>query len=223
MLTAAPAAKTPIEEAGHALELANDVVTELSARRDKFLLAGDMNTVAAIERDLDAATSHAKRCADRIKLIEAQAERASRARQAKELRALVTRLESKLAKRDQLANEFEKQLADVVCTFHALVELGDEVTAAWPNAAAGDAVEAIATGPALQRAVAAELFRLSGVEFVGGGITHRGPPSFPGSAPLSPLTPSRSAIDPLSTRLVAASAYASARMRAVLPEEKAHG
>jgi chromosome segregation ATPase len=122
MTTAIPA----IDEATKTLSLANAALGELNRKRDALLLDGKMNEVAEVDADIDRATAHAKRCEDRVTLLEREAKRNERKRQEKELRDLVGRLETKLAKRDQLAAEFEKQLAAAVATFHALHEVGTE-------------------------------------------------------------------------------------------------
>lgn len=205
-----------LDAANADLARATDAVADLTNKRDVALLAGDMEATAAIERDLDAASNHARRCRDRIGLLERQAELTERRNQAKEIIALVGRLEQKLARRDQIAAELEKALAQVIRAFHHLADLGLEVTAAWPLVQTGDAIEAIVTPAALQRAVAAELYRLSGTPFVGGSVADpRTPPSFPGAEPINRITRQKDA--PLSERMRAASGYAIGRMRSTLP------
>jgi len=166
------------------------------------------------------ASSSRSRCTlNRFRFSSAAFAKEDRQAGAKQARAAVEKLAAKLAHRDQLPHEMQRDLKNLVAKYRQIIDIGLQVVGSG-RLQNHETIGAHLTANAISRLVANELFRISATAFIGGGMGGIAPPSFPGAAPVSITNPDPGAIRPLSEVVREGSDYAASRLRAGLPEEE---
>jgi hypothetical protein len=208
--------------AGNALDRAKVVLAEtqnkiaaLALERNTALLRGTDADVAKVDAEVDATEKLLRTHGDRIKLLEAEAEKEEAARRAKEHEALIGRVEAKLAERNKISEELASHVAAADAALLRLFAVNRQILAAWPwqNGSLG----AVLLGDgAVVGALSNEIFRVAGRPPTTGGAAGdpRGP-SYPGGKceNLSWIAMPERSSRPLVARFAEASAAASVILR----------
>jgi len=200
-----------LHEARTALLDVETKVAQLKGKREALLLAGNDGALDKLEDDLAALRRQVERAADRVSLLEVEARRAEAARQAREKRGLIERIEKKLAASNEAAAELQNfvELADKA--FRKVIALRSECAAAWP----WPDQTALALGAsAIRTLLTHELYRVGSHPFVGGADGAIVQVSFPGGrVPDHSFVAQPEAITPFAQSVRSASEYASRLMR----------
>jgi hypothetical protein len=203
-----------LTEARNALADVEAKLAQLKAKREALLLAQDDRALDKLEDELAALRRQVERAADRVSLLEVEARRAEAARQAKEKRGLIERIEKKLEASNEAAAELQNlvELADKA--FRKVIALRSECAAAWP----WPDQTALALGAqTIRNLLTHELYRVGSHPFVGGADGAIAQVSFPGGrAPDHAMAAQPEAIPPLADTVRQASEYASRLMRGTI-------
>jgi hypothetical protein len=180
-------AATVLAEAQQELADTNGRLAECSRRRDALLLAGDERGLDAIEVELANLQKAAVRQADRIRLLEQQAQQEEQAAIVRRRADLIVRFEKKLAEADRKAAELQELVAQAEKKFRRVIQMRTEARAAWPigdshaNAAAGTVEGAALSGGAVTRLLQFEFYRVGARPFLGGRPGEIAEQNFPGA------------------------------------------
>jgi hypothetical protein len=195
---------------------------EVRAKREALLLTGNDRALDKLEDELAALRRQAERAADRVRLLEEEARHAEDARRARERQALIGRIETKLAGRDQAGVELQDALAKAVQAFRTLVRLSRDVDAAWPFPVP-DRAPCLLPAGSIVAAIQAEIYRIGTIPFTGGSYSEIAEPSFPGGrVPDFSLAALPEQIAPLVDALHEASEHARKIMRGGVIEPAEH-
>jgi hypothetical protein len=207
--------------AGSALDRARAVLSETQAKlaalgteRDTALLRGTDADVAQVDGRIEQAERLLRTHSDRVRLLEAEAEKDEAARRVKEHAAHIGRVEARLVDRGAIVAELAKHVAAADAAFVKLCTINQTIMSAWPweNGHIGAAL--LGAGD-VARALSHELFRIGGRVPPGGGQPNPHPaPTWPGAkcARLEDIMlPERTT--PLVERFAQAGATASVIMR----------
>jgi hypothetical protein len=176
-----PSAKTQLKKAHDAQAAIVAQIADKEAARNAALLAGaEAAAVAKIDDEI-AALHHAERTeADRIKLLEQEAEREEGLARAKRRAELIGRVKARIAERDQAGAELEKKLGEAVKLFRRAHEIGLEAAAMW-SWNESDRIAIGLSGMELKLMVMHHIFKVGSVVNPLGGLPfHHMAPSFPG-------------------------------------------
>jgi hypothetical protein len=176
-----PSAKTQLKKAHDAQAAIVAQIADKEAARNAALLAGDdAAAVAKIDGEI-AALHHAERTeADRIKLLEQEAEREEGLARAKRRAELIGRVKARIAERDQVGAELEKKLGEAVKLFRRAHEIGLEASAMW-SWNESDRIAIGLSGMELKLMVMHYIFKVGSVVNPLGGLPfHHMAQSFPG-------------------------------------------
>jgi hypothetical protein len=203
-----------LTEARNALAEVETKLAQLKGKREALLLAQNDRALDKLEDELAALRRQAERAADRVTLLEVEEHRAEAARQAKEKRGLIERIEKKLDASNEAAAELQNfvELADKA--FRKVIALRSEVAAAWP----WPDQTALALGAqAIRTLLTHELYRVGSHPFVGGADGMIAKVSFPGGrVPDHSFVAQPEAITPFAQSVREASEYASKLMRGTI-------
>jgi hypothetical protein len=180
-MTFKPSAKKQLEKTRTAHTAIITQIAEKEAARNAALLAGDdAAAVAKIDGEI-AALHHAERTeADRIKLLEQEAEREEGLARAKRRADLIVRIKAKIAERDEVGAELEKKLGEAVKLFRRAHEIGLEASAMW-SWNESDRIAIGLSGMELKLMVMHYIFKVGSVVNPLGGLPfHHMAQSFPG-------------------------------------------
>jgi hypothetical protein len=197
------------------LEATNRQLAELEGKRNAALLKDDDQTAAKLLGEIERLQRLARGHRDKIKLLTAEAEREAVERRVKEKSALISRIERKLAERDQAGAELSDLVTKADGAFRRLIDIGTEIRTCWPLPD-HDAVAAMLTPNTIVDALTHELWRIGARPMLLGGMKEmpQAGVHFPGGKPerleLGGL-PGR--IRPLTDKLATASQFASSVMR----------
>jgi len=176
-----PSAKTQLKKAHDAQAAIVAQIADKEAARNAALLAGDdAAAVAKIDGEI-AALHHAERTeADRIKLLEQEAEREEGLARAKRRAELIGRVKARIAERDQVGAELEKKLGEAVKLFRRAHEIGLEASAMW-SWNESDRIAIGLSGMEFKLMVMHHIFKVGSVVNPLGGLPfHHMAQSFPG-------------------------------------------
>jgi hypothetical protein len=200
-------------EARTALADVETKLAQLKGKRENLLLAGNDRALDKLEDELAALRRHAERAADRVSLLEVEERRAEAARQAKEKRGLIERIERKLDASNEAAAELQNfvELADKA--FRKVIALRSECAAAWPFTT-NDQTALACSAQAIRTLLTHELYRIGSHPFVGGADGMIAEVSFPGGrVPDHSFVAQPEAITPFAQSVRDASEHASRLMR----------
>jgi hypothetical protein len=170
-----------LRKAQHVLEETRGRLAALADQRNVTLLHGTDADVSKVDLEIEAANKLLRTHGDRVKLLEIEAEKEAAAKRAKELAALVDRVEKKLGERDAIAAELASCVAAADAALVKLFACNRLIQAGWPWE--GGHVGAVLLGDAAVLGVLGnEIFRVGGRVPPGGGMPPdpRGP-SYPGA------------------------------------------
>jgi hypothetical protein len=209
---AKPTTANRFDAARGELEAANRQLAELEAARNRALLADDDKVAAKLAGQIDDLHRLIRGHRDKIDLLEAEAERETNERRAKERAGLIERVEHKLGERAQAVAELQAAIAKADQLLQTIVEQSRAIDAAWPFAP-HDRLACILPSEHIVSAIRNEIFRISRPQLFGreGAVA---PINLPGGK--SPRlewagTPDR--VPEISARFREASACASTIMR----------
>jgi len=177
------AASSRLEAAQAALDEANHQLANLETKRNALLLKDDDAAAAKLANEIKQQRELADGYADKIKLLQAEAEREANARRTREQEALIGRVEKKFAERDRIGAELADLIPQLNTRFRRMIELGREIAAAWPWPV-GDALSLAIGRDQITNAISHELFRQTATPMLGGGMDVGRPNAglrFPGS------------------------------------------
>jgi hypothetical protein len=151
-------AATILAEAQQELVETNAKLSDTGRRRDQLLLAGDERGLDAVEVELANLQKASVRQADRIRLLEAEAERETNESRVKERQGLIGRIEENLAERDAAGRRLQNTLIKADREFRELIRLSEAAAAAWPWPPS-DLIPMLMSGATIARAVSHQLFK----------------------------------------------------------------
>jgi hypothetical protein len=151
-------AATILAEAQQELLNTNAKLSDTGRRRDQLLLANDATGLDAVEVELTNLQKAAVRQADRIRLLEAEAERETNERRVKERQGLIGRIEENLAERDAAGRRLQNTLSKAEREFRELIRLSEASAAAWPWPPS-DLIPMLMSGATIARAVSHQLYK----------------------------------------------------------------
>jgi hypothetical protein len=151
-------AATMLAEAQTELVETNAKLSDTGRRRDQLLLANDATGLDAIEVELANLQKASVRQADRIRLLEAEAERETNERRVKERQGLIGRIEENLVERDAAGRRLQNTLSKAEREFRELIRLSEAAAAAWPWPPS-DLIPMLMSGATIARAVAHQLYK----------------------------------------------------------------
>jgi hypothetical protein len=151
-------AATILAEAQQELLDTNAKLSDTGRRRDQLLLANDAAGLDAVEVELANLQKASVRQADRIRLLEAEAERETNERRVKERQGLIGRIEENLAERDAAGRRLQNTLSKAEREFRELIRLSEAAAAAWPWPPS-DLIPMLMSGATIARAVSHQLYK----------------------------------------------------------------
>jgi hypothetical protein len=167
-------ASTRLEAVRTALADTSRQIGELEARRNAALLADDDPTAARLHAELETLRGLARGHADKVALLEAEAQREEADAVVKRRADLIVRFEKKLAQADAEAVELQELIAQAEKKFRKIITLRTDARAAWPlgdshaNAVAGASEGAALSGGAVARLLQFEFYRIGARPYLGG-------------------------------------------------------
>ena len=214
-------ATTRLDLAREALDTANKQDAELVARRNAALLKDDDDTAAKLLLELEALRAVARGHADKIKLLEGEAENERREAILRNHQALIARFKKTLEDSDADLAEAANLQAQVFKKLTAGIDKRETARAAFSvrsaHARAGaESIDGAAmSAGAVMALFSYELYKISARPLMGGRPGERTRPPLPGS--ICPriewnLTPDR--IPPFADKMKAASAFAVSTLKA---------
>jgi hypothetical protein len=154
-----PDTATALAQARSTLQEIESKAGEQASKRRASLLNGvTAAEIAAVDGEIEKHKHAAQTERDRIKLLEAEAEREAGERRARERQSLIARIEKKLAERDAAGAELEQAIAKCDAAFRKIVALSRDADAAWPWPA-HDRIPAMLPPGTILRAVQHEIFK----------------------------------------------------------------
>jgi len=202
-----------LEAEQQALAVTNNRIAEASRKREQLLLGDDEAAIDRADSELGMLGRMAKRSADRIKLLEVEAQRQEAQAVAKRRISLIQRIEKQLnTSADVFAVEIQNVIAQFEKSFQQLVAARAKILPAWNWST--EAQEACClSGSSIRRLIEFELYRQSGKVFTGGSDWEPVQMSLPGSRPPDLVTRMPHAVKPLAETLREANAHASKILR----------
>jgi hypothetical protein len=214
-----------VNEAQTELVNINARLSDSSARRDKLLLDGDEKALDAIEAEVANLQKAHERQVDRIRLLEAEAEREQADATLKRRQEHVARFTKKLADADQVADQLQATIEQADKLFRKLIELREDARVSWwgstphENALAVSPDGAALSGIAVKALVMHEIYRVGARPFVGGSPGELKQADFPGGqSPRHELLGQPDKIEPLGARMRRASKAAIEVMKGKIPD-----
>ena len=185
----------------------------LEAKRNYALLKDRDTEAVAIDAELEQQRALVRAYRDKVQLLEVAAANAETDRRVRERLGLIERIEKRLAERDAAGADLQDLVAKAEAAFRRLIDASEAVACAWGWSAA-DFTAGLLTGPALQAALATELFRVGAKPRLLGGAQERFQVDFPGGRCADHrLLGLPHELPALTATLAEASGYASAIMR----------
>jgi hypothetical protein len=172
---------TALDRSRSMLEEIDSKIATLVERRKERLLAGDNAVaIAKIDGEIAPLQQAAKTEADRIAVLQVEADREAAEQRAREHKALIGRIERKFAERDAAVVELAAAVKAADDAFRKVVRLGRDLTAAWawmPH----DAVACLLPPGSILTPLRHELFRVgSRPNLLGGQVSPDAGLDFPG-------------------------------------------
>ena len=96
------------------------------------MLADDDKLAARVLTQIDGLRSAARGHEDKVKLLQAQVERETIERRAKEKAGLISRIEDRLRRRNAAVADLQRLLGEAKTALHAVADLSNQIDAAWP-------------------------------------------------------------------------------------------
>jgi hypothetical protein len=149
-------------------------VAEVGAARSKAILDEDDTTARKLDSELEELQRDARIAGERVRLLEAEAQREEADAVIKRRGDLIVRFEKKLAEADREADELQNLVAAAEKKFRKIITLRTDARAAWPiadsnaNATAGTAEGAALSGGAVAKLLQFEFYRVGARPFLGG-------------------------------------------------------
>jgi hypothetical protein len=181
----------------------------LAADMDAALIDNDKGAVDRIEAEAADVRKQRERADRRIALLEQKAAEEMRQRQERAQADLLARVEAKFRERDEAVVEMCGHMGAMIVAFRKATAANGAAAAGWPFSP-GD-IQAAMFGQPLQRAIAIELYRLTGSPYHNGDAGRSF--EFPGAQMEDIRNPQPGIIRPLTEKVAEASAYAVGRMR----------
>jgi hypothetical protein len=202
------------EAATAALAETQAQLTDLTARRDKALLADDVAGAVKLGVEIEDVRRLADAHRQRLVLLAEEVQKEANERRVQAQAELIGRIEKKFTERTKVGEELAAVITQANRLFRKLLELNHDLTApwAWPT---GDLASIMLPRQSILSAIEHELYRQTAVPMLGGGMD-RGDTGtrFPGAkAPSFTLMGQPQSIVPLVDALKAAAAHASDIMR----------
>jgi hypothetical protein len=160
---------------------------EAGAARSKAILDEDDGAARKLDAKLEELQRDARIAAERVRLLEEEAQREEADAVVKRRADLVVRFERKLAQADAEAVELQELIAQAEKKFRKIITLRTDARAAWPigdshaNAAAGTSEGAALSGAAVARLLQFEFNRVGARPFLGGRPGEIAEQNFPGA------------------------------------------
>jgi hypothetical protein len=107
-------------------------IEEAEAARNSALLADDDALARKVAVRIDGLRQLARDRADKVALLEEQAEKESIAQRAKEKAGLISRIEDRLARRNEAVADLQRLLGEARVALRNVAELSNQIDAAWP-------------------------------------------------------------------------------------------
>jgi hypothetical protein len=167
-------AETRLADARAAQAEAVRRVAEVGAARSKAILDEDDAAARKLDAELEELQRDARIAAERVRLLEEEAQREEADAVVKRRADLTVRFEKKLAEADAEAAELQELIAQAEKKFRKIITLRTDARAAWPigdshaNAAAGTAEGAALSGGAVAKLLQFEFYRIGARPFLGG-------------------------------------------------------
>jgi hypothetical protein len=167
-------AETRLADARAAQAEAVRRVAEVGAARSKAILDEDDAAARKLDAELEELQRDARIAAERVRLLEEEAQREEADAVVKRRADLTVRFEKKLAEADAEAAELQELIAQAEKKFRKIITLRTDARAAWPiadshaNATAGTAEGAALSGGAVAKLLQFEFYRVGARPFLGG-------------------------------------------------------
>jgi hypothetical protein len=172
-------ADVTLADAQQELTSINARLSDVSARRDQLLLAGNEAELDQIEAEVANLQKAHERQVARIRLLEQKAAREQAEAAAKERTDAITRIEKLLADRDAAGLKLQKTLIEADRQFRILIELSEAASTqwAWPPS---DLIPMLMSGATIARAVTHQLYKYGAKPYIGGSPGLKAEVGFPG-------------------------------------------
>jgi hypothetical protein len=170
-----------LEQARTSLAEVDAGLAKLGGDREAALIAGaDDEAIAKIDERIEGQQRVRRTNADRVSLMQKEADRLAAEKVAREKAAHIERVEAVLAERDAAASDLQKHLVNAEKAFREVDRLNQAVRAAWPFGI-NDLPAILCTPGALLLATQAFLYKVGArPALLGGQETPGGTLSFPG-------------------------------------------
>ncbi len=218
-------AETRLADARAAEAKAVKRVAEVGAARSKAILDEDDAAARKLDGELDEAQRDARIAGERIRLLEAEAQREEADAVLKRRKDHVARFIKKLSDADQVADELQACVEQEDKLDRRLIQLREDARVAWwgstphENALGVSPDGAALSGIAIKALLMHELYRVGARPFVGGTAGELKAPDLPGGqCPDHRLLGQPHLIEPFGARMRKASQAAIDVMRGKIPE-----
>ena len=144
-------------------------LAELTAKRDKALLADDVAGAVKLGVEIEGVQRLAGAHRRRLVLLAEEAQKEAIAARVTAQAELIGRIEKKFAERTKVGEELAAVITQANRLFRKLLELNRELTApwAWPT---GDLASIMLPRQSISSAIEYELYRQTAVPILGGGM-----------------------------------------------------
>jgi hypothetical protein len=218
-------AATRLGEARAAQAAAVGRVAEVEAARAKAILDEDDVGARKLDAELEELQRDARIGADRVRLLEQQAQEEEQAAVLQRRKDHVVRFTKELSDADQVADELQACIEQTDRLFRRLIQLREDARAAWWGSTHHEAALSISpdgcalSGLAIKALLMHEIYRVGARPFVGGTAGELKQVDLPGGqCPDHRLLGQPDKIEPFGARMRKASAAAVDVMRGKIPE-----